>query len=163
MAAKRNKKYQPRGENPNPLNPFLTQVELVGLKRLGQNAIGNFIMGTGTQRHWCDLACRLIVGRKLVMSYFNEHEVAAQIHNNIARLIQLYDVEGKKPNGTWSLTEFDIDCIKANLDVIDDILPQVTRKEYGNIYGPIAKIQINELVSENCTWEEYQEMNAVTK
>ncbi len=164
MAAnKRNKKYQPKGENPNPLSPYLTAIELVGLKRLGNTAILQMMQGKGTERHWCDLACRLIVGRKLIMTYFKEQDVAAQVHDNIARLIQIYNFEGTKRSGTWELPMIDVDRIRTSLEMIDDFLPQITRKEYGVVYMPISRIPINTLIDEDCSWEEYLKRQSVNK
>lgn len=155
MATKRNKQYRPRTQNPNPLSPHLTKVEIDGLKQLGILALAHMAENLGTQRHWCDLACRLMVGRAIVMKYFKEQEVGERIHNSIARLVQIYGFECDKPNGTWNLPELDFEFVKECLETIDEMLPMITRKEYSAVYVPIAGLQINALVKENCTWAEY--------
>jgi hypothetical protein len=151
----RNKPYKQKIKNPNPLSPYLTQVELAGLKRIGQLALRKMMEGKGSQQDWCDLVCRLIVGRQVVMTHFNEVEVAGYLHHSIARLVQIYNFEGAKQPGSWELPMMDAERIKEALDNVDDLLTQITRKEYVVIYEPVSRIMINKLVSEDCTWEEY--------
>lgn len=162
MTAKtRNKPYKQKIQNPNPLSPYMTQVELTGLKRIGQLALLKLMQGQGSQQDWCDLVCRLIVGRQVVMTHFNEVEVAGYLHHSIARLVQIYNFEASKPPGTWELPMIDAGRIKEALENIDDILPQITRREYGIIYNPISRIMINTLVNEDCSWDEYLKRQTV--
>lgn len=164
MTAKiRNKQYKPQIKNPNPLSPYLTNAELVGLKRIGQLSLLNLMQGNGSQSDWCNLACRLIVGRQVVMTHFNELDVAGYLHHSIARLVQIYNFEGSKPSGAWELPMIDAGRIKEALETIDDILPQITRREYRSIYDPISRILISELVKEDCTWDEYLKSQSVNK
>lgn len=153
---KRNKKYRPGFKNPNPLSPNLTLKERNGLKQLGEVALAHLAISKGTLRHWSDLACRLLVGRTLAIKFFKEDEIGERIHNSIARLVQIYHFEYTKPDGTWELPDMDLTFVSECLEMIDVMLEQITRREYGEVYIPISKMQINILAEDDVTWEEFK-------
>jgi hypothetical protein len=152
----RNKKYTGKYAEKIPMLFKLTQPELDELKTMTQGALFSLVSGTANMFAWRDILWRLVVGREMAIRYFKEEEACELFHEAIRRQIRIYQAHQNDLEGAWMITQEDAEAFSEACDLADTMIPQLTRREYTQVYEPLAKTPISTLANQDISWAEYK-------
>lgn len=152
----RNKKYVPRYAGKTSVLFKITANEIESMKTMTQRALFNLVNNTGDIYDWRDLVWRLAVGRDLAIKYFSEDEIGETCHEALRVAIQIYRDHETKTKDNWSIDATKARVFNEACDVADEMIAQVTRREYNAVHDAIAKLPISILSGQDISWTEYK-------
>lgn len=163
MAKPRNKKYVQKyqGTKVHPLLAFSeddVKLEhnhaIKALVRLSRNV--------GSLGDWCDLTCRLLVGREIAVKFFKEDAVAEFIHNTISQVITVYSDLQSLTSETWSITNVEISQLNDAIDYIMEMQTKITRRQYLAIFKEVSVKKVDDSLLEVQSWADFKLMHKIT-